>query len=186
MAGNEAKRILQRGDDSPDVVIHLERMLAYKREWFVKFEDILHKARVGPEWLKDKRVARIVVDSLHFLDNRSYTLNAYCVMSNHVHAVFRPLVTEAELRGIFDGQGNYYFESKHPSLARIMKSLKGYTAREANKVLGRQGQFWETESYDHYVRDTNEYERIIAYVINNPVKAGLVEVWQDWEWSYCR
>jgi REP-associated tyrosine transposase len=65
-----------------------------------------------------------------------------------------------------------------------MKSIKGYTAREANRVLGRKGNFWEPENYDHYVRDATEYERIVRYVLNNPVKAGLVSHWQEWVWNY--
>ena len=55
------------------------------------------------------------------------------------------------------------------------QGLKGYTAREANRLLGRTGQpFWQGESYDHWVRDETEFIRIIAYIENNPVKAGLV------------
>ena len=166
---NETTRVLKQEGESPLAIAQLERLLAFKREWYAKFEDVLHKAIVGPAWLKDKRVAQIVADGLHFLDNRAYKLNAYCVMSNHVHTVFRPLLTES---------GSQF------SLARIMKSIKGYTAREANRVLGRKGNFWEPENYDHYVRDATEYERIIRYVLNNPVKAGLVSHWQEWEWNY--
>ncbi len=183
---NEAKRLLRLGEDSPEMAAHSERLLVYKREWFVKFEDILHQARIGPEWLKDERIAAIVVESLHFLDNRSYTLNAYCVMSNHVHAIFKPLLIEEEPQEAFDEQECVYIESNHPSLARLMKSLKGYTAREANRILGRKGRFWEPETYDHYVRDAAEFERIVAYILNNPVKAGLVENWHEWRWSYRR
>jgi len=59
--------------------------------------------------------------------------------------------------------------------SRLLQSLKGFTAREANRVLGRTGEpFWQAESYDHWVRDENEYGRIAAYIENNPVKAGLV------------
>ena len=65
-----------------------------------------------------------------------------------------------------------------------MHSLKSYTAKEANKVLNRTGEFWEHESYDHYVRDEAGHERIVKYILQNPVKAKLVENWQDWRWSY--
>ncbi|MAU00364.1 MAG: hypothetical protein CL608_24750 [Anaerolineaceae bacterium] len=61
-----------------------------------------------------------------------------------------------------------------------MHSLKRYTAVEANKVLGRQGQFWQHESYDHIVRDEAELQRIRQYVLNNPVKAGLVDSAEQW------
>ncbi len=67
-----------------------------------------------------------------------------------------------------------------------MQSLKGYTAFRANQMLGRKGEFWAHESYDHWIRNAIERQRIIAYVLNNPVKACYVDSWQDWEWTYCR
>ena len=71
-----------------------------------------------------------------------------------------------------------------PTVSKIMESLKGYTARKCNKALHRSGAFWQTESYDHVVRDGTEFDRIVNYVLNNPVKAGLVSEWQQWKWSY--
>ena len=67
-----------------------------------------------------------------------------------------------------------------------MMSLKRYTARQCNDILGREGQFWQHESYDHVIRNQAEWERIIKYVLDNPVKAGLVEKWDDWPWTYLR
>jgi REP-associated tyrosine transposase len=67
-----------------------------------------------------------------------------------------------------------------------MHSLKLYTAREANKVLQRSGTFWEHESFDHYIRNEAEWKRTVKYVLENPVKAGLVRTWQDWPWNYLR
>jgi putative transposase len=62
--------------------------------------------------------------------------------------------------------------------------LKGVTAREANRFLGRTGEsFWQRESYDHWVRDSGELERIVAYIEDNPVKAGLVVRAEDYRWS---
>ena len=62
-----------------------------------------------------------------------------------------------------------------------MKSLKGATAREANRLLGLTGEpFWQKESYDHWVRNASELERIRAYIETNPVKAGLVQNPQDY------
>jgi hypothetical protein len=65
-----------------------------------------------------------------------------------------------------------------------MKSLKGYTAHEVNRLLGRTGvPFWQRESYDHWVRDQPEWQKIVAYIENNPVKAGLVSRAEDYRWS---
>jgi hypothetical protein len=67
-----------------------------------------------------------------------------------------------------------------PLLARTLQHLKGYTAQQANRLLQRTGRFWHRESYDHIVRDVGEMERIISYVLENPVKAGLTTDWQLW------
>jgi putative transposase len=83
-------------------------------------------------------------------------------MANHVHILVHPLVD--------------------PS--RLLKSLKGATAREANKLLRRTGEpFWQKESYDHWVRDQAEFERIRIYIENNPVNAGLVTLPEQYPWS---
>ena len=70
------------------------------------------------------------------------------------------------------------------SVDTLMKSIKGISAREANNILGKKGSFWQSESYDHIVRDEDELERIIKYVVMNPVKARLVESWEEWEHTY--
>jgi putative DNA methylase len=64
-----------------------------------------------------------------------------------------------------------------------MHSLKSYTANEANKVLGRHGRFWQSESYDHWVRDERELARIAEYIATNPVSAKLAK--NAWEWPWC-
>ena len=74
----------------------------------------------------------------------------------------------------------------HFGLTEILHSLKRYTARKANKILQRNGAFWQDESYDHFIRDDAELERIEKYVLYNPVKANLVKEQADWKWSYCK
>jgi len=144
-----------------------------RKKAFARWDAVLDRADTGPAWLSNDDIAAIVAQSLHYLNGGKYDLIAYCIMCNHVHAVFRPLPVEE------DGESYY-------PLSSIMQSLKGYTAREANRVLGRKGRFWQDESYDHVVRDEAELERIVNYVLNNPVKAGLVESPDQWRWSYCK
>jgi putative transposase len=70
------------------------------------------------------------------------------------------------------------------SPSRLLQSMKGATARQANLILGRTGEpFWQAESYDHWVRDESEWRRIAVYIENNPVKAGLVSRAEDYRWS---
>jgi putative DNA methylase len=51
----------------------------------------------------------------------------------------------------------------------------------ANRVLGRTGSFWQREYFDRLIRDENELERAVEYVVNNPAHAGL----KDWTWVWC-
>jgi len=145
----------------------------FERAWFAKFEEILDGASVGPVWLSDERIAQTVAESLHYRDGRVYRLDAFSIMANHVHTVIKPLSKMAE-------------EAACHALSSVMQSLKGYTAFKCNRLLGREGEFWAHESYDHWIRDYDEWQRIVAYVLNNPVKAGSVEHWQDWKWNYRR
>jgi len=91
-----------------------------------------------------------------------YELRAWVLMANHVHILIYP-------------QAN---------LSRITQAIKNFSARQANTILARTGQpFWQDESYDHWVRDRDELEKIVRYIEENPVAAGLVEEAESWQWS---
>jgi putative transposase len=129
-------------------------------------------------YLANPRSAKIVVDSIfHFADER-YALLACVVMPSHFHWVFQPLDTWTQSLG--PGAG------RRPPRERVMHSLKTYTGWECNQVFVREGPFWQDESYDHCVRDEEELDRIIGYVEQNPVKAGLVADANGWTFSSSR
>jgi len=131
---------------------------------FIWMDRYLDEARVGPTWLMREEVAGVVVQSIHFAaEQLGYcSLHAFVVMANHVHLLVTPLV----------------------SPSKLLQSVKGYSAREANKLLDRTGgPFWQTESYDHWIRDDSEFERVRRYIENNPVRSGLVVKPEDYRWS---
>lgn len=83
-------------------------------------------------------------------------------MPNHVHVLLDPFI----------------------SLERITNGLKGVAAREANQILGRVGKhFWQDETFDHWIRNGIQYDRVRVYIERNPVAAGLVKNSEDWPWS---
>ncbi len=167
----EYERVVAEVDSSLSMPERSEMEYAAQRRFFGRMDAFLDAAEYGPRWLKEPAIAQLVADSLHYRHRRVYDLDTFCIMPTHAHVVFSPLA---------GGDG------KPHSLSSIMQSLKGYTAHKANTILGREGAFWHHESYDHVVRDTEEHERIVKYVLNNPVKAGLVADWQDWPWSYTK
>jgi putative transposase len=71
------------------------------------------------------------------------------------------------------------------TLTSVLASFKRYTALRANRILGRSGPFWQDESYDHLIRDSEEFEHAVWYILMNPVRARLCDHWQDWPWTYC-
>jgi type I restriction enzyme R subunit/putative DNA methylase len=117
----------------------------------------------GRLWLSDTQIARHVAEAIRAGESRKlYELSAWVVMPNHAHLLVLPQV----------------------ALPRITHWIKGRTAREANLLLRRVGQpFWQHESYDHWVRNEKEFQRIAAYVEENPVSAGLAATPEDWPWS---
>lgn len=83
-------------------------------------------------------------------------------MPNHVHLLVIPAV----------------------ALSELTKSLKGVTAKKANTILGLTGKpFWQEESYDHLVRNEQEFAKIRMYIEENPVRARLVREAQQYRWS---
>ncbi len=120
----------------------------------------------GSCYLKDDRLAEIVQNALLHFDGYRYALHAWCVMPNHVHVLFTP-------------QAGY-------DVGQIAHSWKSFTSNECNKLLGRTGSFWQKESFDRYIRDDRHFRNAVAYIENNPVKAGLCEKREDWRWSSAR
>jgi REP element-mobilizing transposase RayT len=167
---------------SPEHAGWLTRLEKLNHEWFLKWEEILHREAVGPTWMRDDRVADKVVENLHDLDGDAYRLDAFTVMSNHVHTVFRPLVSNELIEEIFRSQNAL---GEVPALSKIMHSIKGRSARACNLILGRSGAFWERESFDHVIR-AGKFHKTIRYVLNNPVKVGVAHNWEDYRWNYCR
>lgn len=148
-----------------------QRAYLEQRRLFGKWDTALDAAHTGSFWLHDPRIASLVAESIHYRAGRIYELDTFCVMPNHVHLVYTPLIKE---------------DGSYQAMSTIMHSLKLYTSRRVNLLLEREGDFWQHENYDHVIRDEAERQRIILYVINNPVKAGLVHHWQEWPWTYCK
>jgi putative transposase len=122
------------------------------RRHFATLEASLHEASVGPTWLAEERVAALVAGAMRYRNGSQYRLDCYSIMPNHVHAVFAPAISK----------------NSPKSLSSIMHSLKRNTAKQANRILGRSGAFWEHESFDHYIRNHAEWKRIVKYVLENP------------------
>jgi len=116
----------------------------------------------GPRWLSDSRVAAKLAEILQAGERQNlYELCAWVIMPNHVHILILPISDPRE----------------------TMHWIKGRSAKEANSLLERTGPFWQHESYDHFVRNRKEFDRVVNYIEQNPVSAGFASRAEDWRFS---
>jgi len=169
----EALRSQLQKQEKPANTDPIDWELRNRKKIFAMLDRMLDEATSGPTWLKAPDIARLVQEAFIEKYASLYNLWSYAVMSNHCHALLKPkLIDPSNL------------QSDPIAFAEITKRIKGYTAREANKILGRTGlTFWQDESFDHWIRNQQEFDRVVAYIENNPVKAGLVTRPEDFEWS---
>jgi putative DNA methylase len=148
---------------------------------FAEYDQYLDRTQ-EVRWLADPRVADIVRENLYHRHGDKYHLLCWCIMPNHVHVLFMPRIGQPATD--HEPPIGESADARSP-LSKIMHSLKSFTAHEANRILGRTGSFWQRESYDHWVRDDDELERIVMYIRGNPLKAGLVARPELWKYSSC-
>jgi putative transposase len=104
-----------------------------------------------------------VQTALLYFDGQHYRLIAWCIMPNHVHVLIET----------WPG---------YP-LDKVLHSWKSFTALQANRLLDRTGEFWAREYYDRFIRDERHFAQTVAYIEQNPMKAGLVESAETWPFS---
>ena len=140
---------------------YVRQIICDKRERRTKFEAYLDRS-FGQCLLGDSRVAELVQKNLLHFDGKSYRLFAWVIVPNHVHALI---------------------EMGDVALAQVVKSWKSYTSKEANRLLRREGRFWEPEYFDRCIRDEEHFRKAVRYIESNPVKARVVREPAEWQWS---
>jgi REP element-mobilizing transposase RayT len=129
---------------------------------FVAFDNALDARVTGPQWLSCPGVARAVIATLYAGQQKGlYELGSWVVMPNPVHALICPV----------------------SDLPKIVSGIKVTSAKAANRLLNRTSPFWSRDYFDRCVRNSTEELRIIHYIENNPVKAGLCSKVSAWIYS---
>jgi putative transposase len=115
---------------------------------------------------QSERIASLLINTLtHYRRAQKYLLHEFVIMPNHIHLIFTP----SEI-----------------TLERAMQFVKGGFSYRVNKELRMNAEVWERGYVDHRIRDHNDYERHLSYVRNNPVKAGLVKLAEEYPYSSAR
>ena len=149
-------RLISQGDTrkSPATFMAIQAEIAALQDQII--EPVLHQSH-GECFLKRPEIARLVMDAMKHFDGDHYILHAFSIMPNHVHAIIQPR----------DGQ----------PLAKILHSWKSFTAKRANELLGKNGEFWQEEYYDHIIRDGEDFRNQVRYVLENPAKGSASREW---------
>jgi len=124
----------------------------------------LDTTRVGPMWLRRPELADLIAAQIRAAADRDRLceLHAWVVMSNRVYLLIRPPIPTS----------------------KVLRRIKGRTAREANLIIGQTGKpFWQAESYDRWMRTSEEIAKVTRHIENNPVVAGLAPRPEDYKWS---
>ena len=123
---------------------HLPHFQTPEGYYFITF--VTHNRKTLLPFQKD-----IILNALHFLDDKKYVLHAAVILDDHAHIIINPIDT----------------------LSKITHSIKSFTAHEMNKALNKRGKFWQDESMDKVIRSEKELIEKIKYIVNNPINAHL-------------
>ncbi len=123
-------------------------------------------------WILPSAARDIVLSSCCHDHRKRYELYVAVVMPDHVHMILTPLI---------DKLRNQIF-----SLTQIMQTLKSASATSINGQLRRSGPVWKEESFDHVLRSSESLDAKVDYLLQNPVRKGLVTNWRDYRWVWQR
>ncbi|MHB8216433.1 MAG: REP-associated tyrosine transposase [Candidatus Sulfotelmatobacter sp.] len=121
-------------------------------------------------WVLPNRVRSLVLECCLHDNCVKFDLRVAVVMPDHVHMILTPLVNP-EAMEVY-------------SLADIMDAVKGASAHKVNKALQRKGRVWQAESFDHVLRSSENLDAKIIYVLENPVRRGLVGERAEYPWIW--
>jgi REP element-mobilizing transposase RayT len=152
--------------DSPELKKLKMEYYTLRKKYIKAYDDLLDAERNPHINLSKPEHTKVIIETLKFWDGVKLENYAFCVMSNHVHWVFR----------VFEKDKN----GEPVYLQDILYSVKRFSASRINVLENRKGPLWQKESFDTTIRDEKHLVRAIEYTLNNPVSAGLVKEWKDW------
>src|SRR5690606_31814637 len=137
--------------------IRINNLYLYNK--FLEYDKDLLNFKPHPFSLNDTEIAKIISGAFHYFDGERYELHAYCIMHNHVHLLLRALKSD---------------DLEYYKISDIIQSLKRFSTRKINELLGRLGALWDGFYFDRVIRTKKNYANVVEYIRMNPVVAGLV------------
>lgn len=116
------------------------------------------------EPFRDEALARVVCENVEFYSTKlGYRLYGYCLMPDHLHVLLSPTTPGKPIR-------------------LWLREFKSFTTNRFQKIAGRRV-LWQRSAHDHVCRDGETAENVLTYIVNNPVRNGLIEHWRNWPWT---
>ena len=134
-----------------------------QRAIFAEMERWLDRGTWNPHF-KHPQVANATVEAIeHRRSVGEWIVHAYVIMPTHVHL---------------------FLELGEERLQPSLENFKRWTTRQAIEILSLESKrFWQSDWFDHWSRSDAEDDRIVSYIQDNPVKAGLVSRYTDWPYG---
>lgn len=166
LANTIPKHILQKYNDLKEQIIKQGKKNHINNLYNSYVDTYLGCIDNSNNYLLINSIRKEVSSAIMYHDKKPCIIIAYCIMPNHVHLIINT--------------NNF----PYTPLGKILGSIKQFSAKKANHILGKKGQFWHHENFDHQIRSKNELAEGIEYIKNNPVNAKLVLDWNNWEGTF--
>jgi REP element-mobilizing transposase RayT len=136
---------------------NLPHLRAHGKTYFVTFRTYRHS--MLPPIARD-----IALSCCAYEHRQSCWLECAVVMPDHVHLLLTP--------------------DDDVALQDIVGRIKSVSARRINQSLGTHGHVWQHESFDYILRSTEDRRKKAEYILQNPVRAGLVRAVDEYGWIW--
>ena len=106
----------------------------------------------------------IALGTVAYEHTKTCWIDCAVVMPDHVHLQLQPY--------------------ENVSLEAIVARIKSVSAHRINRAFGTRGHVWQHESFDYILRSCDGRQQKADYILENPVRAGIVARTDDYRWSW--
>jgi len=185
-AGGSGKKLRQAGmlQRSPLGLSHQEKVgrsdILVRHKVMAFNDEIKIRHRHLPHWTMKDAVYFITFNIWEGeFDNeeRSLILNHIISGNDKFYHLFSAVVMPDHVHLIIEIKEKY-------NLERVMKGIKGVSAKLVNEKRETKGRIWQDEYFDRIIRDYKEYDEKITYMFENPIRKGLVKDNEEYQWWF--
>ena len=131
----------------------------------------------GAPFTRDVLASDVVEALLWRKERHAWIMYCYCLMPDHLHFVVQPSQTKPRIHNA--GARGWLAAG----LLDQISAFKRYTTSQVWHKHGGTGPLWQRSSYDHALRADEGIDGAVHYVLNNPVRRGIVARWEDYPYS---